>query len=477
MTFLIRLPRLTRLPRKRLAWKDRVDGRHGEGSGAERRGSRAEGPRVTARPSVIALFAMLASAFPSVAWTQSASFERPPIDYLGADVHDRVAKLSGALEAGEIELAYDEEHGYLPAVLAALDVPADSQTLVFSKTSLQLHRISPRRPRALYFNDDVYVGWCQNGDVLEFAATDPQQGAIFYSLEQSSERPPRIVRDRGQCLSCHASSRTQGVPGYLVRSVHVDAAGYPMLGTSTYTTDHTSPFPERWGGWYVTGTHGEMRHMGNVISREEGREVVSDVDAGANRETLEGLVNTNPYLSPHSDLVALMVLEHQTQMHNAIAAANYETREALHQSAQMNELLDRDPDTISDSATRRIDAAAERVLRHLLMVDEFPLTAEVAGTSGFAEGFTRRGVRDSEGRSLRDLDLRRRLFRHPCSYLIRSPAFAGLPDEVRSRILGRLVTILDGDDDTGDFDHLSRDDRVAVRAILDETHPEFAAAR
>lgn len=411
----------------------------------------------------------------SLGWSQTAGYERAPIHYLTAEVHDRVAELSSKLDAGELELEYDADHGYLPSVLAALEIPASSQTLVFSKTSLQLHRISPRRPRALYFNDDVYVGWCQNGDVLEFAATDAKQGAIFYSLKQSLKEPPRLIRDRGQCLSCHASSRTQGVPGYVIRSVFVDAAGYAMLGTHTYTTDHSSPFDERWGGWYVTGRHGAMRHMGNVISREEGRDVITDRESGANRETLEGLVNTNPYLTPHSDLVALMVLEHQTQMHNAIAAANYETREAVHQSAQMNELLDREPGSISDSGERRIDAAADRVLRYLLMCDEFQLSDTISGTSGFAEEFTARGIQDSEGRSLREFDLQSRLFRYPCSYLIHSPAFDGLPDVVRGRVLGRLAKVLTGRDRSSDFDHLSDADRLAILEILVATKPEFAA--
>ena len=405
---------------------------------------------------------------------QSAGYERPPIDYLNAEVHDPVAKLAAKLDAGEIELDHDDRFGYLPAMLAALDIPASSQTLVFSKTSLQLHRISPRRPRAIYFNDDVYVGYCQNGDVLELAATDPRQGATFYTVKQSATRPPRVIRDRGQCLSCHASSRTQDGPGYLVRSVFVDAAGHPMLGTHTYSTDHTSPIEERWGGWYVTGTHGEMRHMGNVISREEGREVLTDRESGANRQTLQGLVNTAPYLTPHSDLVALMVLEHQVQMHNAIAAANYETREAIHQSEQMNRLLGREPGMLSDSANRRIDAAAARVLRYLLMRDEFRLTSPVAGTSGFAEDFAARGERDSQGRSLRDLDLRERLFRYPCSFLVHSPAFDGLPDEVRTRVLTGLARILRGEDDSGDFGHLSVTDRRAIAENLAETKPEFA---
>lgn len=421
---------------------------------------------------LIVIAATAALACPQGA-AQTDSFAGPPIDYLNTPADDPVAELAEKLDAGHATLQYDDEHGYLPSVLSALEVPVSSQVLVFSKTSLQLHRISPSRPRAVYFNDDVYVGFCQRGDVLEVAATDPKQGAIFYTLKQTPEEPPKFVRDRGQCLTCHASNRTRDVPGYLVRSVFADRSGRPILSKGTFTTDHTSPFRERWGGWYVTGRHGSMRHMGNITYTED--DEPGDRQRGANLETLEGLVSTDPYLSPHSDLVALMVLEHQTQMHNAIAAANYETRQALHQSFQMNELLDRDPGHISDSANRRIDAAAEQVVSHLLMCDEFQLKAPVAGTSDFAEEFTRRGVRDSQGRSLRDLDLSRRLFRYPCSYLVHSPAFDRLPDEVRGRILARITEILKGEDDSAEYAHLSPRTRRDILEILRETKPEFAA--
>jgi len=398
-------------------------------------------------------------------------FERPPIDYSNTEVHDPVARLSEALNSGETTLRYDEDFGYLESVLQALDVPVSSQTLVFSKTSLQLHRITPSRPRALYFSDDVYVGYCQYGDVLEFAATDAQQGAVFYTLDQSEQDSPQLVRDRGNCLSCHASSRTQNVPGYLVRSVFPDPGGRPKLGSGTFVTDHTSDFRDRWGGWYVTGKHGSMRHMGNTIC--QGDEHTFDRDAGANQTSLDAYFRTDKYLSPHSDIVALMVLEHQTQMHNAIAAANYETRQALHQSYQMNELLEREADHVSDSARRRITASAERVLEYLLMCDEFALTDKVVGTSEFAKEFVARGKRDSKRRTLRELDLETRVFKYPCSFLIHSAAFDGLPEPVRSEIADRLLAILEGRDQSPQFAHLTPQPRRAILEILQQTKPEL----
>ncbi|QDV82952.1 hypothetical protein [Planctomycetes bacterium TBK1r] len=426
------------------------------------------------RRAIVVLVTVLTTTLcVSDSFAQQGNFEREPINYLDAEVNDPVAQLSKKLESGETTLRYDDQFGYLQSVLEALDVPVSSQTLVFSKTSLQLHRISPRRPRALYFNDDVYVGYCQNGDVLEFAATDANQGAIFYTLKQSArDDQPSFVRDRGNCLSCHASSRTQGVPGYLIRSVFSDPAGRPKLGSGTFLTDHTSPFEQRWGGWYVTGSHGEMRHMGNTIC--EGDEYTFDRDPGANQSDLDEYIDTDDYIAPHSDIVALMVLEHQTQMHNAIAAANYETRQALHQSYQMNELLERPKDHISESAQRRIAASADRVLRYLLMVDEFQLTDAVKGASDFEAEFASRGIRDSRGRSLREFDLQTRLFKYPCSYLIHSPAFDALPKQVREQVVARLFAILEGRDDSPDFEHLTPKMRRDILDILIETKPEFS---
>lgn len=427
-------------------------------------------------PTAIAVVAVSIANFLTASLTsaQQGDFERPPISYLDAPVNDPVAQLADRIASGETKLVRDDQFGYLQSVLDQLDVPVSSQTLVFSKTSLQLHRISPRRPRALYFNDDVYVGYCQKGDVLEFASTDAKQGAIFYTLKQTSEAEgqPSFVRDRGNCLSCHASSRTQGVPGYLIRSVFSDPSGRPKLGSGTFLTDHTSEFDKRWGGWYVTGTHGSMRHMGNTIC--EGDEYTFDRDPGANRLDLDDYIHSEDYISPHSDIVSLMVLEHQTQMHNAIAAANYETRQALHQSYQMNELLERPEGHISESAQRRIAASARRVLKYLLMVDEFQLTDSVMGSSSFTEDFEARGIKDSRGRSLRDFDLQTRLFKYPCSYLIYSPAFDALPDQVRRQVISRLTAILEGREQAPEFSHLTPQMRREILEILVETKPDFS---
>ncbi len=417
------------------------------------------------------LFATLAVA--SVLNVMAAAqddLNRPPISYETTPVRDAVALLQQRLDSGEATLEWDDRHGWLPSVLELLHIPRSSQVLVFSKTSLQLTKISPERPRVLYFNDDAYVGSVQFGGVVEVSAVDPQQGAIFYSLEQKQSDAPRFVRDRGQCLTCHHTRRTHDVPGYLVRSVFSASSGQPRYELGTTTTDQTTALSERYGGWYVTGKHGAMRHRGNAIVADEGPARL-DVEAGANVTDLAGLVDTSPYLTPHSDLVALMVLEHQAQMHNLITRASYESRRAAHYDTVWNELLDRPAEFQSEVSIRRIESAGEDLVEFLLFSGEYRLTSPVKGTSGFVDEFQALGPRDGRGRSLRDFDLKTRMFRYPCSYLIYSPSFASLPNEIRTYVDRRLDEILSGKDQSPKFAHLSDTDRAAVREILAETMP------
>ncbi len=401
-------------------------------------------------------------------------FEGQPIEYGKRFTSDRVAELGAKLEAGELKLEADGKQGYLAAVLKALDVPPESQTLVFSKTSFQLHKISAGRPRAVYFNDDTYVGWVQGSDVIELASTDKEQGAVFYTLEPNKDGQPRVLRDQGQCLICHGSSRTQGVPGYLIRSVYSSPNGRFVSGTPTYVTDHSSPFEERWGGWYVTGRHGAMRHLGNVLCVDENKPGWVDVEEGDNLLELPARVRPVSYLRPTSDIVALMVMEHQTQMHNLMTRASYEARTAAYQDRGINEALGRPVDFESESTGRRIASVGEKLLRYMLMADEFELTDPVEGNSGFATLFSARGPKDARGRSLYQLDLQRRLLKFPCSFLIYSSQFEALPDRVKRYLGQRLAEILNSTEpEIKGYANLRLEDRQAIAQILAQTKPDF----
>jgi hypothetical protein len=425
-------------------------------------------PSLVLRSTLAAL--LLVAAAPA-----QEDFEKPPISYSAATPHNRISRLRDQLDRGETTLKYDDEHGYLKSLLAALEVPTESQVLVFSKTSLQLRRISPRTPRAIYFSDDMYVGFCQNGDVLELSAVDPELGTVFYTLDQRDPAKPKIERHADSCLVCHSSSRTDGVPGHLVRSLYVDETGYPVLSGGSRNVNHTTPIEERWGGWYVTGEHGAQQHLGNLIVEERPGSQPVDNSAGHNVTSLADRFDTSPYLTPHSDLIALMVLEHQALVHNRLTSASFTTRQALAYNSMMNEALQNEPDTRLESTTRRIQNAGEKLVAALLLSEEAPLTAPMTGTSGFAAAFAQRGPRDSRGRSLRDLDLQRRMFKHPCSYLIYSDAFTQLPQEMYDYVWKRLGEVLTGQDKSSEFTHLTVEDRTAIIEILRETHPGVPA--
>ena len=402
---------------------------------------------------------------------QSGDFQREPISYGSAPAENAVETLIERTKADASLLRAHETRGYLPDLLEALEVPRSSQLLVFSKTSFQRDRISPRRPRAVYFNDDVYVGYCQGGEVLELSAYDVGLGTVFYTLDQRETERPEFTREGDDCLSCHVSGATGEIPGNLVRSVFTDRRGMPILSAGTFRTDPTSPFEERWGGWYVTGTHGEQTHMGNWLVRDEADPQGEGNARGQNVTDLSGRLDVEPYLTPHSDLVALLVFEHQTQAHNRLARALFTTRQALHYQDKLNEELGEPPDQEWSSVIKRIQNVGDQLAESLLFSGEAPLAAPVQGTSEFAEEFSRRGPFDRQGRSLREFDLETRLFKYPCSYLVYSEAFARLPERVRARTLSRMHAVLTGEDDSEEFAHLSPADRRAILEILRATLP------
>ena len=389
-----------------------------------------------------------------------------PIRYYTARSNDPIAVLQKQIDAGTAHLSHDDRHGYLEAVLKVLNIPASSQTLVFSKTSFQRDLIAPWKPRALYFNDDLYIGWLQGAPVLEVAAIDKQLGPVFYTLSQERMEKPKFHRQTDNCLQCHEGSMTQNVPGLMVRSVFPDASGMPLFSAGTFRSSDSSPFKERFGGWYVTGTHGSQRHMGNIVLHKKDDPENLDLDPGANLTDLSSKLDTAPYLSPGSDIVALMVLTHQTQIHNLLTQANYETRIALRDQKVMNQALHEKPEHVFDSTPRRIKGACEPLVMGMLFCDESPLTDAIAGSSGFAKEFSAASPRDKAGRSLRDFDLQKRLFKYPCSFLIHTDSFAALPAPAKEYIYQRLWDILTEKDMSKDFAHLSSADRKAIREIL-----------
>jgi hypothetical protein len=378
--------------------------------------------------------------------------------YVKATPDNAVSRLQKRLEAGTTTLSWGSR-GYLDSLLKELNIAPDSQVLVFSKTSLQRDKISPQTPRAIYFNDEVYVGWCLDGTVIEISIADTVWGSVFYTLSQVKTGKPSLKRQTYDCLQCHQSALTQNIPGHMMRSVTAQIDGTPDLSKGSKITTDQSPFSERWGGWYVSGRYGKTQHQGKNITG------------------LRPLFDTKPYKTPHSDIVALMVLAHQTHVHNLLAKANFLVQDALEYEQEMNKALSETGRR--ESTTRRIASACEPLLESLLFCEEAPFRSPITGTTSFAAQFATRASKaqkDKQGRRLRQLDLTRRLLRYPCSYLIYSDSFNALPSEAKSYLYTRLHQVLEGQENTENnkkFSHLTPQDKKNIHEILLATKPEY----
>jgi hypothetical protein len=358
---------------------------------------------------------------------------------------DQITRLSQGLDSGPAKLEFlPGGLGYLPSLLHQLDLRVDSQVLVFAKNSFQAPKISPRTPRALYFNDNVSVGFVPGGEFLEIAALNPVKGVVLYTLSTAESNRPRFVPRDNECAGCHGYS---GDVTLTVTSVFPKPDGDPFLpvgGAQPLTIDHRTPLAQRWGGWYVNGTHGSQHHMGNAVAPDPSRPL--------DLEALTVRPDVTRYLTPASDIVALMTLEHQTRMINLITRISRIYR-----------------------ADGRDGAAIDELIAYMPFAGEIHLTEPVQGVSTFTESFARRGPRDSRGRSLRDFDLKTRMFRYPLSYMIYSQSFDAMPASARDLIYRRLYGVLSGKNTNPRFARLSHEDRRAVLEILRETKPSLPA--
>ncbi len=402
-------------------------------------------------------------------------FSDPPINYRTQEPADPIAVLQKRIEAGKDSLVYEDGHGYLKSVLDLLKVPVESQTLVFSKTSFQHQNITPEHPRALYYNDDVYVGAVHDGKTIEIISFDAMQGAMFYLVDEKKVEKPVFQRAELDCTQCHVAASTRGVPGVLLRSVRPAKTGALLPLTRAVISDQETPIKDRWGGWYVSGSLAKASLANAYFSRNQPAEGAAQGEVVSNPLT-QAFGKT--YLAPGSDQVALLVLGHQTQMHNLITLVNYRTRIGLHDlskgaapgAAPANATS---LEALPEKTREQIVAPAEQLLRYLLFVNEAPLGGQdgskAIAESAFAREFAAKGERDSKGRSLRDFDLSDRMFRFPCSYLIYSSAFDAIPEPAKGHLYDRLLQVLTGQDKSPDFAKLSQADREAVLSILLET--------
>ena len=368
---------------------------------------------------------------------------------------DAIARLGNRLANGEATLAYDNERGYLPALLRLLDINFDSQVLVFSKTSFQHTLIDPQHPRAVYFNDNAAIGMVQGGSVYEMMALEPSHGLAFYTLDTKRTEQPSFQRRGVECLFCHGPGN-KGAAAMVVASVIPDVHGVPVY-TSAFidTIDHRTPLERRWGGWYVTGTHGSVEHLGNAVAPDAEKPLDLEHENTQNVTSLAGRIDVSKYLTGTSDIVALMTLEHQVGATNRLGAVGVQYRQAERTGAA-------DP-------LKAVDASIRDLADYLLFVGEAPLGEPVKGVSAYTQTFAQRGPRDAHGRSLREFDLRTRLFRYRLSFMIYSELFDKLPTPVRQSVYQRLYDVLSGQEKSEKYASLTPDERAAILEIVRDT--------
>lgn len=418
---------------------------------------------------------ILTFAVASPVWPADELYEQPPMNYSASQPQEAVARLRARLASGAVRLE-GQESEFVACFLRELGVPVESQVLVFSKSSFQRNLINPERPRALYFSDDCYVGWVPTG-LMELAVVDPKLGPVFYSLDPAGareNRPDCFVRD-SDCLRCHGGSFVRDIPGVFVRSIPTDMKGELVLKGGSEVVDSRTPFTSRWGGWYVTGKHGTVLHRGNVFTEEKGDELIADFQNGANVSELSRYFETKRYLAATSDIVALLVLEHQTAMQNTITRAGMNCRRMLdYQATLQRELQETSAEELAYDSVRSVfKGAVGEVVDDLLFQGEAALPEGLEGARSFQQAFQRNARRAAGGHSLKDFSLKGRLFENRCSYLIYSDSFLALPPQLKKRVYARLEEILGGKDGDARYAYLGSAERARIAAILRETHPEF----
>ncbi len=411
------------------------------------------------RKTILLIFFLL----PAIAVGQFP-YERdyPAIDYADSETNDAVSILFADIAAGRVRLEHRGERGYLESLLTLLNIDDTSQLLVFSKTARKSRFVTPETPRAIYFNDEVYVGYIPDTNTLEIASMDPLLGPVFFDIPQDVERPMDLNRETSRCLRCHDSMSNTGggTPRFMLSSRLVDSNGEIASHEVSVIMQDSTPLDQRWGGWYVTGLHGEQETMGNLMF--EGRATsVSEIDllANGNKVDLTEWVDTSPYLSGHSDIVALLVIQHQSEVQNTMTRAVWDYRQLLAEEGRVS--------------AEKVAELALPVLDALFMKNEAPLGGQVQGLSGFTEYFQNLGPFDNNRRSLRDLDLNASVFKYPLSYLIYKDSFAALPKPIHSYLVDSIYQVLSADEDNADFAHLDAQTRAVILEIVNVTAPGF----
>lgn len=425
----------------------------------------------------LALALALGLAMPADAQFDTSD-EYVMIGYAEAAEHNPVARLQEQLINGETTLTYSEERGYLDSILATLDIDPDSQMLVFSPTSLQHKLINPDTPRGLYFNDNTYIGFVQNSNIVEVTTVDDNFGLVFYTFDNTPGTDRYFERADQTCLVCHDTQGTMGggVPMLMALSSVYNTRNIPLQNFSGVgNVSDATPIEDRWGGWYVTGRHGLQAHLGNVLLDDESELDNLDDHRIWNVENLEeaGYLDTSPYIRDTSDIVALLVLEHQVTVQNQITYIKFKAPAVLERRG-MEEAKDADSwMALPEAARKSLGRMLDKLVKQMVFIDAADLASRISGSQAFVDGFQARGPKDAQGRSLRELELKGKMFKYPLSYLVYAEDFITLPAYAKDYVYQRLAAYLGGEDLYEGHSQFTKAERRAALDILAATDPAF----
>jgi hypothetical protein len=357
---------------------------------------------MTAATSTIATFLCVLAAIDATAQQSNTPFDQMRQvrreEFFKASPKDACSELLRRVGKKEVKLDTSSRQTLTKGLLDQLHVPVTSQLLVFSGTASQGAKVRSGNPRALYFNDEVYIGVVPEGFV-EMIGVDPEFGPVWYSIEKVVRGvAPEAQRDTS-CFGCHGSS--SGVPSMFTRFVLPNEAG----GRDDFldsTEGHHAAFATRFAGYHVTSV-APLSHTkeGLITLRHAGKVAIKHIKVGERYDPSLHLTRT-------SDIVAHLLHAHQVGFVNLAAEINTYARDGRLRSPDVGKP---DPEVLS--------AMVDKLVRYMLFADEAPLPeGGVTGHPDYLRDFASNRRPCKVGPSLKDLDLRTRMFKYRCSYMI-----------------------------------------------------------
>ena len=346
-------------------------------------------------------------------------------------------------------LKFKHELDALRSILKILEIPESSQVLVFSNTSLQLSKINPHNPRAIFFKDDLYLGYVPGG-FIEILAIDPERGVIPYEFDLPRDGNNKLsnIRRSDRCMRCHATEKTFYAPGLLMGSVVPVHGGGTLDTLNKKTPSHETPYPQKFGGWFVNSNSTFDQHWGNSFGFITKGEIQKKIIIFPNQEI------TRNHLLHSSDPIALLVLEHQIGFTNLCIQIQYLKREI----------------SISPTDEKKVnlmDQLCENLLDYCFFVDEPLLPSPLPKhNSSFAREFEHDSKRGAGFTKLKILNLQTRLFETRCSFMLGSPSFHGLPNDFKSSFLRKMLIRLNQDRDENKVQEFSEPEKNLIRSTI-----------